>query len=132
MAVTPQQTVRLSAATENGCSVYSDQDMDETKMQVKSTAGHVYSLLAINMSAVPLYLFVYFKKSSEVTVGSTIPDLTIPIPTLGNTNGSGVVWDNIYGMTTPVATGITVACTTSINGTGAPGTNACVVNLAYK
>ena len=66
MAVTPQQTVRLSAATENGCSVYSDQDMDETKMQVKSTAGHVYSLLAINMSAVPLYLFVYFKKSSEV------------------------------------------------------------------
>ena len=131
---TPNNSVELAAAVVNGCNVFRSIDLDATKQQVKSTTGHVYSIFAMNMTTAPVYLKIWFLKSASVTVGTTSPNLTIPLPTLGNTNGAGVVWDNVYGMTIPTSTGITCACTTGIadNDTTGPATNGCIVNIAYK
>lgn len=109
-------------------------DVDETAgVAIKNGAGRLYWLHAMNMTASVIYLKIYDQVAASVTVGTTTPALTIPLPTQGDTNGAGTQI-NIGSHGAAFATGISMACTSGLadNDTGDPGGNACVVNAGYK
>lgn len=122
----------LVAQATGGCSIFRSLDVDETEEEVKGTAGTLYGGIVMNMTAAVLYLKFYNAAAASVTVGTTTPVMTIPIPTLATTNGAGFVLSIPYGAAFDTA--ICVAATTALADadTGTPATNAVVVNLFYK
>jgi hypothetical protein len=124
--------VGLSGArTSGGTTLYKNIDVDESEDEVKGTAGQVYWIHAMNLTASPLYLKLYNATAASVTVGTTVPDLTFPIPTQGDTNGAGFTLSIPNGIA--FSTAISIAATTGVadNDAGAPAANAVVVNLGY-
>lgn len=124
--------VGLSGArTSGGTTLYKNIDVDETEDQIKATAGQVYWIHAINLANAPRYLKFYNATAANVTVGTTTPDLTFPIPSQGDTNGAGFTLSIPNGIA--FGTAITIAATTGLadNDSGAPGANEVVVNLGY-
>lgn len=119
----------IVTSTSGGATLYRNVDVDESADEVKSSAGQIYWFHAMNMTAGVIYLQIYNKASSSVTVGTTAADLTFPLTTAGDTNGSGFNLSIPNGIV--MDTGITIACTTNIAGAGAPAANACFVNLGY-
>lgn len=123
--------VGIIPRTSGGMSIFRSLDIDETEEEVKATAGQLFSIIAMNRTAAPLYLKFYNATAANVTVGSTAPVLTIPVPANADSDVAGFVWNNEIGFA--FSTAITVACTTGVadNDTGAPGANDCVINLGY-
>jgi hypothetical protein len=124
--------VGLSGArTSGGTTLYKNIDADESEDQVKGTAGQVYWIHAMNLSSGTRFLKFYNATAATVTVGTTVPDLTFPIPTQGDTNGAGFTLSIPNGIA--FGTAITIAATTGVadNDSGAPGANEVVVNLGY-
>ncbi len=126
-------TIDQPAVATGGASFFKSIDLDESEEEVKATAATFYGGVVINLKATPLYLKVYNATAANVTVGTTVPDLTFPIPSQGDTNGAG------FNIPVPACgiqfgTALTVACTTGIadNDSGAPGANECVVSLFYE
>lgn len=119
-------------AAAGGATPYYNLDVDETEDQIKGTAGKLFWLHAVNLSAAKLYLKFYNATAANVTVGTTTPVLSLPVPTMADTNGCGFTI-NFGDIGVQFSTAITVACTTGLadNSTGAPGTNEMIVNLAY-
>lgn len=124
--------VGLQGRTTGGLSIFRSIDLDETEEEVKASAGTLYSIDAMNMTASVLYLKIYDNTAAGTTVGTTTPVLTYVLPTNGDTNGCGMVKNIPQGLA--FATGITVAVTTGLadSNTGAPAANAAIVNLGYK
>lgn len=124
--------VALQGRTTGGLSIFRSIDLDESEEEVKGSAGTLYSIDAMNMTASPLYLKIYDNTAAGTTVGTTTPVLTYVLPTNGDTNGCGMVKNIPQGLA--FATGITVAVTTGLadNNTGAPAANAAIVNIGYK
>ncbi len=112
--------------------IYKNIDVDESEDQISATEGQIYWIHCINLSASVLYLKFYDATAANVTVGTTVPDLTFAIPTQGSTDGAGFTLP--MGKGTAFDTAITVACTTgvAIADVGAPGANECVLNLAFS
>lgn len=124
--------VGLSGArTAGGTTPYKNLDVDESEDQVKGTAGQVYWIHAINTTAAPLYLKFYNDTAANVTVGTTTPTLTFPVPANADSDGAGFTLSIPNGIA--FSTAITIAATTGVadNDTGAPGANALIVNLGY-
>lgn len=124
--------VGLSGArTSGGTTLYKNIDVDESEDQIKATAGQVYWIHAMNLANATRFLKFYNATAANVTVGTTTPDLTFPLPTQGDTNGAGFTLSIPNGIA--FGTAITVAATTGIadNNSGAPGANEVVVNLGY-
>jgi len=121
----------LLATTTGGCSVFRTIDLDETEEEVKATAGQVYGYYFANLSGALRYLKFYNATAANVTVGTTTPVLTLPLPYSASNAACGHV-----SFPVPVAfgTAITVAVTTGLadNDTGAPGANDVVLNVFYK
>lgn len=119
-------------AAAGGATPYYNLDVDETEDEIKATAGKLFWLHAVNLSASKLYLKFYNATAANVTVGTTTPVLSFPVPTMADTNGCGFTI-NFGAMGVQFSTAITVACTTGLadNSTGAPGANEMVVNLGY-
>lgn len=119
------------ARTSGGTTLYKNIDVDESEDQVKGTGGQVYWIAAYNLSSAVKYLKFYNATAATVTVGTTTPDLTFPIPTQGDTNGAGFVLSIPNGIA--FSTAITIAATTGIGDadSGAPGANEVVVMLGY-
>lgn len=119
------------ARTSGGTTLYRNIDVDESEDQIKATAGQVYWVHAMNLSATVKYLKFYNATAATVVVGTTVPDLTFPIPTQGDTNGAGFALAIPNGIA--FGTAITIAATTGIADadSGAPGANEVVVNLGY-
>lgn len=119
------------ARTSGGTTLYKNIDVDESEDEIKGAAGQVYWVHAMNLSAAVLYLKFYNATAANVTVGTTVPDLTFPIPTQGDTNGAGFALPVANGIA--FGTALTIAATTGIadNDSGAPGANTVVVNLGY-
>ena len=99
---------------------------------VKTTAGNIYWIHAMNEhTTAKLYLHLYNVSGGSVTVGTTTPTLTFPVPF--DSSGAGV-----SGFTISMPTGaqftsaISIAATTTIGGSTAPATNEMVVNLGYR
>ena len=124
--------VGLQPRTSGGLSFYKTIDLDETEEEVKATAGQVYGLHVMNLTAALLYFKIYNAIAANVTVGTTTPDITIPVPGNNDSDGGGFTWSIPQGVA--FGTAITVACTTGIadNDSGAPAANACVATVLYK
>lgn len=124
--------VGLSGArTAGGVTPYKGLDVDQTEDEVKGSAGQVYFIHAMNLTAATVYLKFYNATAATVEVGTTTPVLTFPIPTQGDTNGAGFTLAIPNGIEFDTAiciaglTGIADADTTGV------GTNGLVVNLGY-
>lgn len=127
-------TVDMPAVTTGGASIYRSLDLDETEEEVKSSAGTLYGGIVMNLATSVRYLKFYDGTAASVTVGSTTPVMTIPIPTqAGTANGAGFTIP-IPPCGVSFSNAITVAATTGVadNDTGAPGANEVVLNLFYK
>ena len=124
--------VGLGVRTSGGTTIFRSIDLDESEEEVKATAGQVYWLHCINLAATLRYLKFYNATAASVTVGTTTPVMTIPIPTQGDTNGAGFTLAIPNGIA--FSTAITVAATTAIADadTGAPGANEVIINLGYN
>ena len=115
------------AVPEGGATPYKNLDVDETGVNIKASAGQIYSLTVNNRSGAERFLKLY-DKASAPTVGTDTPKYSIPIPTaLGPQN----IDIPPCGLT--FALGIGIGATTGIadNNTGAPSANDVVVNLSY-
>lgn len=123
--------VGIQGRATGGLSTFRSIDLDETEEEVKATAGTVYSVVALNLTAAPLYLKLYNATAATVVVGSTTPLITIPIPANADSDGAGFVLNVPQGIA--FGTAITAAVTTGVADadTGAPGANEAVVNIFY-
>lgn len=121
--------VSIEPVTSGGCSIFYDNDLDETAVAVKASAGQVYGIYAINLTAAPLYLQLFNIAQGSVTVGTTTPTVQFVIPANADSDGAG------FWLTIPqgiaFSTAITAAATTDNEGNGAPGANECMVNIFY-
>lgn len=117
--------------TAGGLTIFRSLDIDESEEDVKTSAGVLYSIAAFNTTAAPLYLKFYNATAANVTVGTTTPVLTFLVPGNADSDGAGFILEKTYGWS--FGTAISVACTTGVadNDTGAPGANACIINLGY-
>ena len=98
---------------------------------IKGSAGTLFWIHVMNMTAAVAYVHLYNVASGSVTPGTTTPDFTFPIPTQGDTNGAGFMIPFPAGGHA-FGTAITVAATTTITGgAGDPGTNGVFVNAGY-
>ena len=123
--------VGLIGRTSGGLSIFRSLDLDESEEDVKTSAGQLYFIHAINLANAVRYLKFYNATAANVTVGTTTPVLTFPIPSQGDTNGAGFTVSIPQGFA--FGTAISAAATTGLadNDTGAPGANEVIVNLGY-
>lgn len=119
-------------ATAGGHSPFKSLDLDESEEEIKGSGGKLFWIHAINLAATKRYLKIYNNTAAGTTVGTTVPDLTFPIPTLADTNGAGFCL-HFGDLGLLLGTGITVAATTGFadNDTGAPGANEVILNAGY-
>lgn len=119
-------------AAAGGWTPFRNIDVDESEDEVKGSAGKLGFLHVMNMAATVRYLKIYNDTAANVTVGTTTPTLTIPIPSNGDTLGAGfTISFGDAGLA--FSTAITIAATTAVadNDTGAPGANEVIVNGGY-
>jgi hypothetical protein len=116
-------------AAAGGCTPYKNLDVDETEDDIKTSAGKLFWIHATNLHASSTrYLKIYNNVAATVVVGTTVPDLTFPLPS--GTNGFAF---NFGAAGTQFTTGICIAATTGFadNDTGAPGANEIILNAGY-
>ena len=120
--------VAIKPQTSGGWQKFKSIDLDESEEEVKDTAGQVGGWYLKNQDAAAIMYFKFYAADADdVTVGTTTPDLTIPVPP-----GSAA---NVFTETgIEFANAITVACTTGLadNDSGAPDPGDCVANIFYK
>lgn len=111
----------------SGMTIFRSIDLDESEEEVKATAGTVYGWYLYNNNAATLYMKLYNATIANVTVGTTTPVMTIPVP-----SGSAANVEFTNGIA--FATAISAAVTTGVadNNTGAPAANDFVANIFYK
>ncbi len=119
------------ARTSGGTTPYKNLDVDESEDEIKGTAGQIYWIHCLNLATAKRYLKFYNAAAADVTVGTTTPVLTLPLPTQGDATGAGFTLSIPNGIA--FSTAITVAATTGFadNDTGAPGANEIILNLGY-
>jgi hypothetical protein len=125
-AANPLVTTNTPAAT-GGLSTFRSLDVDETEEQIKASAGQLYGYYLANMAAAARYFKFYGTTAANVTVGTTTPDVTIPLP-------AGAAANAEFSSGVAFAAGITIAATTGLadNDTGAPDAGDCIANIFYK
>lgn len=95
---------------------------------VKSSAGNLYTIIAIGFTSTVRYLKLY-DKATTPTVGTDVPVMTIPVP--ANIQAAGVVIPVSVGI--DFSNGISMAITSGSadNDTGVVVAGDVVVNLVY-
>jgi hypothetical protein len=131
MTLDRKQIVTPYPHTAGGLLIHKSLDLDESEEEVKGTAGQLYGWWITNAATSVRYVKFYNATAASVTVGTTTPVFTLPIPAAA----SGTVAANAlgaHGITFDTA--ISVAATTGLadNDTGAPGANEVIVALFYK
>lgn len=119
--------VSLEPKAFGGCSIYRSLDLDETEEDVKTSAGTLYGYFIFNAAATTRYVKIYNATAANVTVGSTTPVLTIPIP-------AGAAANVEFSTGIAFSTAICIAATTGVADadTGAPAANDVIMNVFYK
>lgn len=132
MTLDRKQIVTDQPHSAGGCSILKNIDVDETEDDVKTSAGNLYQLFLFNATNAIIYVKLFNATAANVTVGTTVPVLTIPVPGNNDTDGAGVVLNWPKGLFFDTA--ISIAATTGVadNDTGAPATNAIIAAGAYK
>lgn len=131
MTLDRKQIVTTRGHPTGGATLFKNIDVDETEDQISATAATLYSLYLINTTAAIIFVKLYNATAANVTVGTTVPDVTIPVPGNNDTDGAGVVLTYPMGMA--FSTALTIAATTGVadNDAGAPGANAIVASGTY-
>lgn len=119
-------------AAAGGWTPHKNLDCDETEDDIKTSPGKLGWIHVINRSTGVRYIKFYNATAANVTVGTTTPVLSFPIPTMADTNGAGFTI-SFGDAGVFFDTAISVAATTGIadNDTGAPGTNDVVLNAGF-
>lgn len=122
--------VQVDAQTGNGLSTFRSLDLDETEEQIKASAGAVFGWYIANLATSTRFVKFYNDTAANVTVGTTTPVITLPIP--GNSTDD-VAANALGGHGIVFSTAITVAATTGVADadTGAPAANDVVINVFY-
>jgi hypothetical protein len=113
--------------TSGGLSIFRTLDADETEEEIKASAGQVFGWYLDNDGAAEAHVKFSNATAAHVTVGTTTPVLTIPVPA-----GSAA---NVF---TPIgiafSTAISIAATTGVadNDTTGPAANQVVANVFYS
>lgn len=117
--------------TAGGLSIFRSLDIDETEEDVKTSAGQVYGWWITNLATSTRYVKFYNATAANVTVGTTTPVMTLPIP--GNSTDD-IAANALGAHGIAFDTAICVAATTGLadNDTGAPSANDVVINIFYK
>lgn len=123
--------VRNTPMASDGCDVFRSLDLDETEEEVKASAGCVYGVWVSNVATTTRYLKFYNATAANVTVGTTTPLLTLPVPGNASDDITGV-FSMAHGIR--FSTAITLAATTGLadNDTGAPATGDVICQVFYK
>jgi hypothetical protein len=131
MTLDRRQIVVNQPHAAGGASIFRSLDLDETEEEVKATAGTVYGWYIANTATATRFVKFYNATAANVTVGTTTPVLTLPIP--GNSSDD-IAANLLGGVGIAFDTAITVAATTALadNDTGAPAANDVIINLFYK
>jgi hypothetical protein len=113
--------------TTGGLTIFRSIDLDETEEEVKATAGQLFGWYFYNDGAAEVYVKLYNATTANVTVGTTTPVLTIPVP-------AGAAANAFSEIGIAFGTAITAAATTAVadNDTGAPAANQVIANLFYS
>lgn len=117
--------------TTGGLSIFKSLDLDETEEAVKASPGQVYGYHFVNRTTSPLYLKFYNDTVANVIVGTTVPVMTLELPSNSTDHIAGHL---SFPFGIAFDTAITVAVTTGFadNDTGAPGANHAIVHVWYK
>lgn len=103
-------------------------DVDESEDAIKASPGTLYGYYFANLHATDArYVKLYDATVSSVTVGTTVPKLTLPL-------AAGASGHVEFSRGIRFYNAITVAATTGVanTDTGAPGANEVVVNTFYR
>lgn len=108
--------------------VYRTIDLLATKQEVSSAPAYIMGYYVSNRAGAERFLKIWFKAAASVTVGTTTPDMTIPLAASQSANLTNMI------ILPAGATGITIAATTALadNSTAAPTANDVVANIFYK
>lgn len=121
MDSTPQVSIHQKALT-----MYHNAALSSTKVEVATGTRKIFGVYAENLNNVPVYLHFYDAAAASVTVGSTTPTFSLPIPASGYADRLlGVPWKEL-------GTGFVIAITTSASGGAGTPSSACLVNINYK
>lgn len=118
------------ARTSGGTTIFRSIDLDEGTLEVvKGSAGQIYWMHVMNLSAALIFVKIY--NATSGTYGTGTPVLTFPVATQGDTNGAGFMLSVPNGIA--FGTGISIGAGTGVadNDTGAPGANEVVVNIGF-
>jgi len=117
----------LTPTTTGGCTIFRTLDLDETEEEVKATAGNVYGYYFYNAATSVRYLKFYNATAASVSVGTTTPVLTFPLPA---SSAGHIMFPYAAGFSTAIC----VAATTGLADadTGAPAANDVILNVFYK
>lgn len=106
--------------TGTGYSVANFVALSGTASAISNSSGKFGGYGFINLNSIPVYLQI-FDSSSAVTVGTTAPKLSIPLPS-NSTPANGVMGHVAFPVGIAITSGIRLAATTTPNGSGAPAT----------
>ncbi len=112
--------------TDDEDSVFRTLDADETEEQAATGDARLRGYIITNRANAERSVKLYEGLIANVTVGTTVPKITIPLAA-----GQSA---NLRNLNVKFTAGIAVAATTGVadNDTGAPGANEVVVNLFYR
>jgi hypothetical protein len=94
-------------AAAGGASGYNNTDVQETDVQIKGSAGKIFSIYAWNMTAGPLWLKLHNALAASVTPGTTAPTYDLMVPANADSDGAGFVIP-LPPMGLQFSTGITI------------------------
>jgi hypothetical protein len=106
-----------------GYNTFLNQDLDAAET-VNANPSTLFGYDLFNEAASSMFVHFYNTLVADVVVGTTVPLLTIGVPTLGRASqefDGGIVF----------STGISIAATTTPGGSTAPGDNEVQANVLY-
>lgn len=114
-----------ASATNIGLDTYFNGALAATAVAVKTSAANLYGWDFMSLAAAANIFVQFFDLPvASVTLGTTTPRISVGIP-----NGQGKVLSPVTPTT--YVNAITVACTATATGSGAPGGN-CIANIFLK
>jgi len=105
-----------------------DSDGDNTAQAVKTRRGRLMFISVSNINAADIFVQLFDAAAADVTVGTTVPKLSIHVEAGDATDAKAthIEWPQGIGFNTA----ITYSCTTTATGNGDPSVGA-VCNFGY-
>jgi hypothetical protein len=115
---------RRTAQASQAMNHYYNGSLSETKVEAVSTPCNLYGFeIENNSAASDIFVQIFDKLAANVTVGTTVPDYTFRVPA-----GANFGKDPQSFPLRNHTIGVTIACTATRTGAGAPAAN-CSINL---